>query len=693
MAPALRHPVRLLASLFLATSLTVLGLGVAGSHRPAAAAPAAGWNIVNPAPADPSLNQILLGTDCVNAWSCWAVGGSFDDSGNGNPQTLVEHWDGTSWAIGSGAVPVRHHCLDPLVGHLREHLGLLGGRRSGGRRSTGPTPLAEHWDGGSWSVVPTPIASGFLFSLTCVSSSNCWGAGTTVDSSGGGNNPLNGFMIHWDGTTWTQVPTAPSGQTYDQFNSVTCASSSDCWTVGFAGPTQSQSGFLPNVEPYVPGASALAEHWDGSTWSVAASPSGAPGSSGTYLDSVTCTDPSQCWAVGASLDALGDPSTSLTERWDGAQWSTVASADSATGSDLLTGVTCLDASSCWAVGADGVESGANQNNQNNQTNPSSLVEHWNGSTWSIDPSPNVTTFSYLTGVTCVRGSMCFADGFAIIGGGQNGGAIQALMEQMVLPPDGNQGLVLAARDGGVFTFGDRRLPRLHWAAHRLNAPIVGMAAAPAEAATGWWPRTAASSPSATPPSTARLGRPASQQPDRGHGCHTRRRRLLAGGLRRRRVLLRRRRVRRFDGRHVTSTHPSSAWPPNPTAAATGWWPRTAGSSASATQASAGSPGGTHLHAPDRRASRQRRRTAVTGWWPGTAGCSPSAMRDVSRIRARSRHRRTACQVVGVTVTPTGQGLLAHRGNGAVYSYGDATFLGSLSGAPLSAPVVAVAGPG
>ena len=73
----------------------------------------------------------------------------------------------------------------------------------------------------------------------------------------------------------------------------------------------------------------------------------------------------------------------------------MASADPATGSDLLTEVTCLDASSCWAVGADGVESGANQNNQNNQTNPSSLVEHWNGSTWSIEPSPNVTAFSYL----------------------------------------------------------------------------------------------------------------------------------------------------------------------------------------------------------------------------------------------------------------------------------------------------------
>ena len=58
-------------------------------------------------------------------------------------------------------------------------------------------------------------------------------------------------------------------------------------------------------------------------------------------------------------------------------------------------------------------------------------------------------------------------------------------------------------------------------------------------ATGWWRRTAASSPSATPPSTARPG---------------------------------------------TSRSPSRwwAWPSPPTAAGTGWWPPTAGSSPTAT---------------------------------------------------------------------------------------------------------------
>ena len=41
---------------------------------------------------------------------------------------------------------------------------------------------------------------------------------------------------------------------------------------------------------------------------------------------------------------------------------------------------------------------------------------------------------------------------------------------------------------------------------RLNAPIVGMAATPDGAGTGWWPATGASSPTATPGSSARPAR-------------------------------------------------------------------------------------------------------------------------------------------------------------------------------------------
>ena len=68
-------------------------------------------------------------------------------------------------------------------------------------------------------------------------------------------------------------------------------------------------------------------------------------------------------------------------------------------------------------------------------------------------------------------------------------------------PDG-QGYWEVASDGGVFAFGNARFYGSMGGQH-LNAPIVGMAAPRTAVATGRSPRTAGSSPSATPSSTAR----------------------------------------------------------------------------------------------------------------------------------------------------------------------------------------------
>ena len=70
---------------------------------------------------------------------------------------------------------------------------------------------------------------------------------------------------------------------------------------------------------------------------------------------------------------------------------------------------------------------------------------------------------------------------------------------MAATPDG-RGYWLVASDGGVFAFGDAGFPgslgKLTLQADR------GLAPAATPAATGWWPPTAGSSPSATPASTA-----------------------------------------------------------------------------------------------------------------------------------------------------------------------------------------------
>ncbi len=440
---------------------------------PAAPAAPSGWNIVSSASSGPGSSDLLLGTTCPNAWSCWAVGGSFSNLNNGEPHLLADHWDGGSWSV----TPV-----DPPAGSTASLLWnvtcvtasdcwAVGGQQLGGPNGP-PSTLAEHWDGSAWSLSPTPAINGYLFSVSCSSTVDCWAAGTSVAADN--SDPLNGIMDHWDGITWSAVPTPASGQTYDQFNSVSCTGSSDCWAVGFAGPNQEQSGFLPNTLPNVAGDEGFAEHWDGASWTVANVPQ-AIAPLGSYLSAVTCGSPSQCWAVGATMDAAGDPAATLVEHWDGSAWTTTPSPSPVPSSGLLTGVTCLDAERCWASGVYGFANGQSNG-------PTPFIESWNGSQWSIEPSPNVTSFGYLAGLACVRGAFCQAAGFAISNLGNNT-TVTTLVEQLQLPAAGNQGLWLAASDGGVFSLGNARFFG-SMGGVRLNAPIVGTTAAPD--GRGYW---------------------------------------------------------------------------------------------------------------------------------------------------------------------------------------------------------------
>ncbi len=169
------------------------------------------------------------------------------------------------------------------------------------------------------------------------------------------------------------------------------------------------------------------------------------------------------------MDAAGDPSATLIDSWNGSSWTAGSSPSPSPTSGLLTDVTCLDASDCWAVGAYGYSSGQGGA-------PSPFIESWNGSQWSIEPSPNVTAFGYLDGLACVRGAMCLATGFAITNI-NNSPTIGTLVEQLQLPAGTDQGPWMSGSDGGVFTFGDAAYWGSTGALH-LNRPVVGLAPTP-----------------------------------------------------------------------------------------------------------------------------------------------------------------------------------------------------------------------
>jgi hypothetical protein len=152
----------------------------------------------------------------------------------------------------------------------------------------------------------------------------------------------------------------------------------------------------------------LAEAWNGTSWTIQPTPNAA-GALDSFLVAVSCTSPTECTAVGGYNNSSGQEET-LAETWDGTAWTIQPTPNPAgsLGSDL-SGVSCTSATACTAVGA------AAMNNVGSAT----LAEVWNGTTWSIQPTPNPAGAynSPLIGVSCTSNAACTAVGHYHNGGG------------------------------------------------------------------------------------------------------------------------------------------------------------------------------------------------------------------------------------------------------------------------------------
>lgn len=458
-----------------ALTMTVLGAGLVFGATTGGAA-TAGWYIA-PTPGT-GADDIVLGSSCANAQLCMAVGLSIDNiQANGTDAPLAETWNGSTWTLGPQPVlPVGEGgglfdvtCVGGsdcwAVGAL---LGVAG---NGNPTAT----LIENWNGTSWSIVPSPtptdagVVGAALQGVSCVSVSDCVAVGFSSDVSGAN---LNAVIEQWNGSVWSLVPGADTGQTFAQLSGVDCVSATDCWAVGNAGPVQQDPNFLP-IFPGAIGDQGLIEHWDGSSWSLVPS-TAEPSPSGGFLYGVTCVDAADCWASGATTDSSGMASGFLLQHWNGANWiDTSASVPGGGTSAILNSVSCVSSTQCWAVGSLGPFGGGGGGN----FRPQSIIESWNGSAWSIEPSPNVAVLSFLDTVTCVRAVTCLAAGSVATEPQGNDPGLRVLVEQMTFPPAQSQGLTLSARDGGVFAYGTAQFVGSMGGRH-LNAPVVGMAETP-----------------------------------------------------------------------------------------------------------------------------------------------------------------------------------------------------------------------
>lgn len=94
--------------------------------------------------------------------------------------------------------------------------------------------LIEHWDGSRWSVVPSPNPWGGrqnsndrLDGVAAVSASDVWAVGTYFN---GVNDHT--LTVHWDGSSWSYVPSANANENINYLSSVAATSASNVWAVG-----------------------------------------------------------------------------------------------------------------------------------------------------------------------------------------------------------------------------------------------------------------------------------------------------------------------------------------------------------------------------------------------------------------------------------------------------------------------------
>ncbi|MDQ1508442.1 MAG: hypothetical protein QOG50_286, partial [Actinomycetota bacterium] len=133
------------------------------------------------------------------------------------------------------------------------------------------------------------------------------------------------------------------------------------------------------------------------TWSVTGSPN--IGTNTNEIEGVACPTETTCVAVGYVVNAAGIRRTLAEIRQDGA-WSITPTANVGT-RVTLAGVSCSSATSCVAVGS-----------ALTGTRLVTLVESWDGTSWSLTPSPNRGAIgNELTGVSCASATSCVAVGY------------------------------------------------------------------------------------------------------------------------------------------------------------------------------------------------------------------------------------------------------------------------------------------
>jgi hypothetical protein len=282
----------------------------------------------------------------------------------------------------------------------------------------------------SWHVITVPEPPGLagpapqqgdsviddLTGVSVLSGDDVWIGGGAYSDAGDSQS----WFLHWNGRSATTAP-GPSLilQAQPAFNDLPPlnyppSSSFDSDTDGWQ-----LMGVFDRSTDFDSGMST-AEHWHDGRWTLtpmAVSPD--PGTEGPWPYSVASVSPSDAWAVGG-LYGTGDKSLfgitadgALIEHWNGTAWSVVPNPALHRPGAVLRAINVVSPSDIWAVGQQGNPI------QTTYSGDAPLIEHWDGRTWTVVTAPAATTPSFLYGVSGDSRSDAWAVGYQTRAGTQS----------------------------------------------------------------------------------------------------------------------------------------------------------------------------------------------------------------------------------------------------------------------------------
>jgi hypothetical protein len=284
-------------------------------------------------------NSFLQGVVAISPTLAWAAGNVINGA---HPGQVIEQWNGTKWSLFPGPKFGKKDqaAVFAMTSSSANDVWAIGSLVNLGTRLV--SSLFEHWNGTAWTATTVESNNEFLFGGSADATNDAWAVGFH------GSDNIGTSAMHWDGTTWKSVATLNVGQGTNKLNAVLALAPNNVWAVGFSTPA---------APPKRAATLTLIEHFDGTSWAVVPSPNVGPNSANqsNRLLGLTANSANDIWAFGSyfAADGSGHQMTLLL-HWDGTSW-TIASSPSPTKGgfpcDLLWAGVVPSPGDLWILGS------------------------------------------------------------------------------------------------------------------------------------------------------------------------------------------------------------------------------------------------------------------------------------------------------------------------------------------------------